>query len=69
LLLNAYIPLHWLVGLIVDAFHSAVLGQRLNPFENGAFLAAMWGDAAAILYSHAAQYENPYRISDSIEPE
>lgn len=68
-LLNVYIPLHWFAGLILDAIHFAALRQRLNPFENGAFLAAIWGDAAAILYSHAAQYENPYQISDSIEPE
>jgi hypothetical protein len=69
LLLNVYIPLHWFAGPIADAFHSVALHHRLDPFANGAFLAVLWGDSAAILYSYAAHFENPYRIGVSIEPE
>jgi hypothetical protein len=69
MLLNVYLPLHWFAALTADAFHSAALRHRIDPFTNGALLAVIWGDAAAILYSYAAHFEDPYRIGESIEPE
>jgi hypothetical protein len=63
--LNLYVGSFWLIDLVLSssAFHVHWNMQRFEPMSNGAFLALLYGDAAAILYSKLENLEDPYRLA------
>jgi len=70
--LNLYAGSFWLINMVLSsgAFHASWDKHRLEPMSNGAFLALLYGDAAAILYARLENSEDPYNLSASgIHPE
>jgi len=65
--LNFYVGSFWLLNMALS--NSAVHGpghiHRLDPMSSGAFLALLYGDAAAILYARLESTEDPYNLSAS----
>ena len=63
--LNLYVGSFWLINLVLSSgvFHAHWDVHRLEPMWNGAALATLYGDAAAILYSKLESFEDPYDLS------
>jgi hypothetical protein len=63
--LNLYVGSFWLINLVLSSgvFHAHWDVHRLEPMWNGALLATLYGDAAAILYSKMESFEDPYDLS------
>lgn len=63
--LNLYVGSFWLINMVLSsgALHVHWDLQRLDPMSSGIFLALLYGDAAAILYSKLANLEDPYNLS------
>jgi hypothetical protein len=63
--LNLYVGSFWLINMVLasGAFHVHWDLHRLEPMSNGIFLALLYGDAAAILYSQLESLEDPYNLA------
>ena len=66
-ILNLYVGFFWLFNMVFTsgAVHGLSHLHRLDPMSSGAFLALLYGDAAAILYAQLESSEDPYNLSAS----
>jgi hypothetical protein len=66
-ILNLYVGFFWLINMAFSsgAAHGPSHIHRLDPMFSGAFLALLYGDAAAILYAQLESSEDPYNLSAS----